>query len=333
MDVNELQQQVFLAIKGKLKGNASVADEIAGLLDISSDSAYRRMRGEKIITLEELYKIATHYNISLNQLMNIDDGAIVFRGQYVDKNNFRFEEYLTSLVQNLAYMNSFKEKEFYYSCKDIPVFHHFVFREIAAFKWFFWLKTYFHFPEFEKRKFRFSDYPDELFAIDQKAISLYNQIPSVEIWNIESTSIIFRQIEFYRDSRIFESDKDVLILYEAVEKLWDHLEKQAALGYKFSYGDPAEKPAGKFRMYFNEVLLGDNNMLAVLDGVKLSYIAHTTINFMLTRDMAFNENMYNHLQNQMKRSTLISSVSEKERSKFFRIIRDRISRRKDALNL
>ena len=86
-------------------------------------------------------------------------------------------------------------------------------------------------------------------------------------------------------------------------------------------------------MYFNEVQLGDNSMLAVLDGVKLSYVNHTTINFMLTRDMVFNENMYNHLQNLMKRSTLISSVSEKERSKFFRIIRERISRRKDALNL
>ena len=126
MNVNELQQQVFLAIKGKLKGNASVADEIAGLLDISSDSAYRRMRGEKSITLEELYKIATHYNISLDQLMNTHDGAIMFQGKFVDKNNFRFEEYMTSLIQNLAYVNSFKQKEFYYSCKDLPVFHHFV---------------------------------------------------------------------------------------------------------------------------------------------------------------------------------------------------------------
>ena len=29
--------------------------------------------------------------------------------------------------------------------------------------------------------------------------------------------------------------------------------------------------------------------------------------------MVFNENMYNHLQNQMKRSTLISAVSEKRK--------------------
>jgi len=267
MSDSELQQQLFLAIKSRLATDTSVAEEIAALLEISTDSAYRRMRGEKAVTFDELYKIATHYRISLDQLMNINTGAILFQGQYLNKQNFRFEEYTNSLLQNMAYMNSFKEKEFYYSCKDLPIFYHYVFRELAAFKWFFWLKTYFQFPEFERKKFRLSDYPDELFAIDQKVLNLYNQIPSIEIWNIESMSIIFRQIEFYRDCKVLESDRDAYILYEAVEKLWYHLEKQASLGYKFNYGDPEQKPISKFRMYFNEVLLGDNNMLVVLDGL------------------------------------------------------------------
>ena len=71
----------------------------------------------------------------------------------------------------------------------------------------------------------------------------------------------------------------------------------------------------------------------LLDNSKIAFMTHTTINFMLTRDMAFTENMYNHVQNQMKRSTLISEVSEKERSRFFRIIRERIEKRKEALKV
>jgi len=43
--------------------------------------------------------------------------------------------------------------------------------------------------------------------------------------------------------------------------------------------------------------------------------------------------MYAQLQNQMKRSTLISAVSEKERGRFFRIIRERIAKRKESLNV
>ena len=333
MTSGELQQKIFKAIKSKSGENLLMAEEVAKLLDISIDSAYRRIRGEKTILLDELYTLCSHYHISLDQLMGVEAGAIIFQGQYLNKENFRFQEYMTSIMHNMAYINSCGEKEFFYMCKDLPIFHHYHIRDIAAFKWFFWLKTYFQFPEFEKKKFRFADHPDELYEIEQKALHLYNQIPSVEVWNLESMNIFFRQIEFYQQAQAFESNKDVYRLYEAIEKLWSHLEQQAALGYKFNYGDPEKKPVGKFRMYFNEVLIGDNNMMAIVDGEKLSYVAHTTINFMLTRDPAFNENMYNHFHNQMKRSTLISEVSEKERTRFFRIIRNKITHHKEKVSL
>jgi len=333
MNVIELQQSLFQAIKSKLPPDASVVDDVAALLEISTDSAYRRMRGEKPIMLDELYKIAIHYRISLDQLMNISNDTIQFQGRYLDQKNFRFEEYMNNLLQNMTYINSLKEKEIYYSCKDMPIFHYFVLREIAAFKWFFWLNTYFHFPEFERKQFTVSDYPDELFAIDQKVLDIYNNVPSVEIWNVESMNVFFRQIDFYLDGQIFRSDKDAYAIYEAVEKLWGHLEEQAALGYKFKYNDPEKKPMARYRMYCNEVFLGDNSQLIIADGLKLSYVSHSTINFMMTRDLDFNENVYNHLQILMKRSTLISAVSEKERSRFFRIVRERIARRKEALDV
>ncbi|MEI2740691.1 MAG: hypothetical protein V9F01_18095 [Chitinophagaceae bacterium] len=268
-----------------------------------------------------------------DRLMGIHADGIVFSGQYLDKKTFRFEEYVGSLIQNLAYMNSFKDKTFYYICKDLPIFYHYHFKEVAAFKWFFWLKTYFQFPEFERRKFRFEDHPEELFILEQKVLTLYNQLPCVEIWNLESMNIFFRQIEFYRDAQVFESDEDAYRLYDSVGKLWNHLEQQAAVGYKFNYGDPEQKRIGDLKMYYNEVLLGDNNMLLEMDGSRMSYVSHSTINFMFTRDEGFNANMYNHIQNQMKRSTLISEVSEKERSRFFRIIRDKINNRKENLRV
>jgi hypothetical protein len=331
MNINEIQQQLFQLIKTKLPADASVADEVAKLLDISSDSAYRRMRGEKQLTFEEAYILANHFRISMDQLLGIATGGILFQGNFVNEKTYSFEQYLTGMLHTMAYFNSFKNKEIYYSCKDMPLFNHFLVREFAAFKWFFWLKTYMQFPGFAKKKFKFSDYPDDLFKLDQQVLGLYNQLASREIWNIESMSIFFRQVEFYRDGDVFESDEDVLKLYEALEKIWDHLEKQAALGYKFGIDDPEQKPLGEFKMYFNEVLLGDNSILVVTDNLKMAFMTHTTFNFMMTRDVTFTENMYKHMQTQMKRSTLISEVSEKERSRFFRIIRDRIQKRKEAL--
>ena len=65
MTTGELQQLLFKAIKNKIGENQSVAEEIATLLGISSDSAYRRMRGEKTISLEELQILCTHYKVSI----------------------------------------------------------------------------------------------------------------------------------------------------------------------------------------------------------------------------------------------------------------------------
>jgi hypothetical protein len=330
MSTIEIQQKIFRAIKQRA-GETNSADEIARILDISTDSAYRRIRGEKMITLDELEKLCTHFKLSVDQLMGLQAPGIVFHGQYVDKNNFRYDEYLKSMIQELTAFGQFKNKCLYYLCKDLPIFHQYHLRDIAAFKSFFYLKTYLNFPGFEKKKFRFDDHPDEWFEIEKKILSLYNSIPSVEIWNLENLNIFFRQIDFYRDGNVFESKADIVRLFDALEKLWDHLEKQAARGYKFAYDDPTQTPMGEYKMYFNEVLLGDNNIFVELDNMKIAYVSHTTINFMRTNDPVFTANFYQHIQTQIKRSTLISEVSERERSRFFRIIREKISNRKLAL--
>jgi transcriptional regulator with XRE-family HTH domain len=333
MNATELQQELFQAIKNNIPGHLSATEEIAKVLDVSVDSVYRRMRGEKTISLEELHTLCSHYKISLDQLMGIQTGAFTFQGNFLNETTFRYEAYLQSLLTNLAYFNSFKQRECFNLSKDVPIFFHFLFREIAAFKYFFWMKTIFNFPGFANVRFSFNFYSDELWEMGKKIIAGYNQLPSVELWNVENINIAIRQIEFYRDGQMFESDSDVIKLYEAWEKVIDHIEKQAERGYKFNYGDPEMKPISEYKVYFNEVILGDNSLVLVLNGVKVAIVAHTNINYMMTRDMNFSENVYDYIQSLMRRSTLISQVSEKERSKFFRILRERIGRRKDALKV
>jgi transcriptional regulator with XRE-family HTH domain len=333
MDAAEIQQGLFQVIKASIPATLSATEEIAKVLDVSVDSVYRRMRGEKTISLEELYKLCSYYKISLDQLMNIQTGTFQFQGNFLNNKTFRYDAYLKAMIRDMTYMNSFANKEIFYLCKDVPPFYHFCFREIAAFKYFFWMKTIFHFPEFENRRFSFDAYPDELNLLGEKVLSLYNQLPSTELWNVENINIALRQIEFYRDSQMFESDTDILRLYGCWEKVIDHIERQAERGYKFNIGDPNMKPIGNYRVYFNEVILGDNSILVLLEGSKMGLVIHTVINYMQTRDVSFCENMHDYVQSLMKRSTLISKVSEKERSKFFRILKERIARRKDTLKV
>ena len=169
--------------------------------------------------------------------------------------------------------------------------------------------------------------------LGKKALDTYNSLNSYEIWNMESLNGTLRQVEFFHDMQAFQSEDDLMQVYESLERLFTHLETQAELGYKFDSNDPERKPLGDFHMYFNEVVIGDNSILAVLDKSKICFVTHTGINFMVTRDLAFCENMYNYYQNLMRKSTLISSVSERERAKFFLVLRKRIAARKQNLKV
>jgi hypothetical protein len=333
MTTANIQLQLFQLIRNKAGNITSLAEELATVLNMSTDSAYRRLRGEKPLSLEELHLLVTHYRLSLDTLFNTKTNTISFEGKFIDPLSFRFEEYLVSVGQQVKYMASFKNREMYYLCKDIPLFHHFQFKELAAFKYFFWHKTMLQSPSFASRKISLKTYPDEIFELGRKALATYNQINSCEIWNIESLNGTLRQIEFYHDTQAFQSPDDLLQVYQSLENLFTHLEAQAEVGYKFDSQDPERKPLADFHMYFNEVVIGDNSILAVLDNTKLCFVTHTGANFMLTRDIDFCENMHSYYQNLIRKSTLISTVSDKERSMFFKVLRKRIAVRKQHLNV
>ena len=118
-----------------------------------TDSAYRRIRGEKHISLEEIQKLCTHYNTSLDQLLNINSNSIVFSGNVVEQEKFNFADYLNGILQNIKRMNAASKKILYYEAKDLPIFYYFQFTELAAFKYFFWMKTILAYKEFSKMQF------------------------------------------------------------------------------------------------------------------------------------------------------------------------------------
>jgi BetR domain len=331
MDTSELQIQIFQHIKNKLPSHLSMVDEVAAVLDVSSDSAYRRIRGEKPLGLEELSKLCSRFQLSLDQLLNLRSDAFVFAGSLIHPRSFEFDQFLKSTVQHLKYMRGFKERKLYNLCKDIPLFHHFHFKEVASFKYYVWMKGVINAPEFANKKFSLKDYPDEVFELGRKALGFYNEIDSVEIWNIENFNSSLRQIDYYHDSGMFAHEEEVILIYEAFEKLIAHLDKQAEIGYKFTANEQRSPSSGSFHMYLNELIIGDNSLLAVLDGSKTSFIIHTVMNIMTTSDLRFCDNMYESIQNLMKRSTLISSVSERERSRFFKYLRNRITKRKESI--
>jgi hypothetical protein len=333
MSTPNLQDRIFSEIKSRLPAQVSLVDEIAVALGVSTDSAYRRIRGEKVLSLEEGYTLCQRYGFSLDNLVNPVSNSYVFTGNFVKTESFSYKEFLTNIYQQVKYMTGFENRELIYLAKDIPLFHHFHTRELAAFKHYFWMRNILHHPDFATMKFKVNDFPEDFYEIGKKALDCYNNLHTIEIWNIESINSTIRQIEYYHDTNVFTSEEEIYHVYEAVGKLIDHLERQATSGYKFALDGNMSQGLGKYEMYFNEIVILENSLLAILNGTKTAFLVHNVINILITRDVAFCDNMYSYIQNLMKKSTLISTVSERERTRFFKYLRQKIANRKQSLKV
>jgi len=321
MEASGVQLLFFQHIKSQLAPHLSLVDEISDILGISTDSAYRRIRAEKPISFEELQKLCRHYKISLDHFLHLKSDSFLFTGQLANGSDFSMENYLKDMVNQFAFFNSFSNKHLYWLVKDIPPWLHFQSPELAAFRIFFWEKSILHYDAMRGKKFSLSQVKPEQIQICDKVLHEYNKVPTTDIWNIENINSTLRLIQFYRESNVFSSPDDYKILYSKLEDIINHLEKQAETGLKFRMGQEPNNNSASFSMFINELSYGDNTGFLVLDNVKVTFINHSVINYMSTRDTRFNDYLFGMLQNLIRKSTQISTVGEKERARFFNRMR------------
>jgi hypothetical protein len=320
-----IQAQFFQSLKSAIPSYASLVDEVAETLDVSMDSAYRRIRGEKLLDFEELRILCQRFNISLDKFFSLNSDSIMFQGKTNSYKEDSFMEWMEDVLAQLNLVNSFSHKHVYFLVKDMPPFHHYYHPALAGFKFFFWMKSILLFENLKSVKFSIEDNHFEKYReITQKTIKIYNRVPTSEIWNEEGLNTTLRQIEVYHEMGLIKHTEDTIFLYKCVLEVIDHLEKMAETGKKSILGQPPTVDSAEYKMYLNEIVLGDNTFMAELGDTKITYLNHSVMYFIGSMDPKFNDSMFRNLENLMKRSTLISGTGEKERKQFFNKLRKKV---------
>ena len=308
-----------------------MVDEIADLLHISNDSAYRRIRGETSLTFDEIGLLSSKYGISVDRLAMGHSDQVAFRYKPLDETNFSFADYLKSLRDDLLLVDGYSKKEFIYLANDIPLFHIFGIPELTAFKYFVWTKSILNYKAFKGKKFSLNNpLNQELGNIAGELVELYCKQDSLEIFHDGTIDSTLSQLEYYWTARLFEKPGDVVVLCEKLMELVDHLCLQADYEVKFPFGQlppegKLELRRGSYQLYYNEILHTDNTVLVKADHVKMSYLTNNGHNSLFTMDEGFYDSSYRSVKNLLGKSTLISGTSEKERNRIFSGYQKKIS--------
>lgn len=310
-------QALFLEeIKKRLPSNTSFADTLSEILDISRDSAYRRIRGETIISLDEVKKLCSHTAASIDSFI-LPSSSVAFQHWAVDNMTFTLKDWLTSILENLTNIAKLPQHELFYSAKDIPIFNYFNYPELSSFKMFFWMKSVLCYPEYQNKKFTFDLIPKELLLLGQKIWEKYIHIPSTELWSDEAIAATLKQIEFCYECGFFQNPKDAEVLCQQYSTLISNIQEWAVKGNK-------NETEIKFSLSKNEILIGDNLILFKAEEIRSVFIAYNTMSVLRTTQESFCTHIEHYIQNLLNRSILISTTGEKERNKFFNFINDRI---------
>lgn len=209
MEPTRLQQALFQKIKEALPPHLSLADELGNLLGLSPDSIYRRIRGEKPVTLTELQKICRHFHLSLDQLLSTQSDSVLFQAPGITANPESFKDYMEGMLGQFRYFNSFTNRQINYICKDVPFWYFYLFPALAAFKTFFWSKTIHNDPTLTSERFSLQTHPfQDCFAIGQQILEAHARMNTVELWNQESIHSTVNQVAYYRDAGLFQSQDD-----------------------------------------------------------------------------------------------------------------------------
>ncbi|HPH45356.1 MAG TPA: helix-turn-helix transcriptional regulator [Chryseolinea sp.] len=311
-------QSAFLEeVKKRLPSNLSFVDELAEILSISKDSAYRRIRGETVLSLDEAKKLCGRFGVSIDSLFTPTSNMVPFMDRSPSE-NYTLEQWLTSILRNVEMLT-----EITYAAKDIPIFHYLRHPELAAFKMFFWQKTIIENPEYKTQTFKPGSISKEMIQLGNRIWTKYAAIPSVEIWAVEAINNTLKQIEFYQECSFFSDSKQAPQLCDHLIELIRTVQADAA---------DARKSGGSiFNLYQNEILMSDNTISAKSGDKRLSYLNYNTISLLITQHDLFCEKTEKYLNGLIKHSTLISGTAEKERIKFFTKMTNRIEEFKQKL--
>jgi hypothetical protein len=326
METIEIQQELFSQLKKSIPPHLSLVDELCDLLDVSADSVYRRIRGDKPITLAELKKICEHYNFSVDQLLQLQNESVLFQAPGLKDSRVELIDYMKAMLNQFLYFNSFQKTEINYLCKDVPFWYFYLFPELAAFKTFFWIKTIKNHSALFGKQFSIKEFLfEDCFEVGQQILKEYNKIPCIELWNLESINSTISQIAYYKESGIFKQPEDILKVIDSFQQMLDHLQLQAETGAKFLPGSTDISYRASIQFYVNELILGNNTIQLTLDGHRISMLTYSVLNYLITRDERFSEKVFNNFNTLLSRAALVSKTGEKERNRFFNRLREKVN--------
>jgi hypothetical protein len=309
------------SIENFLPNNISLVVELSETLGISNDSAYRRIRGETTLSFDEVILLCRKFKISFDEFIgNPSQNLVSFSYQAFTENVDFFKAYFINLNQEISMIRHSKveNKHVLFAGQGIPIFHYLKFPKLTAFKMFYWMKSIMNVEHLQQHAFSQELIPEELVEVGNQIFEHYLHLPSTEIWTDTTVLGTLHQIQFYWDSGSFSSREDALQICEDVRSLLAYVQQAAASTKKQDDYDQPTQYGAALNLYFSEIEFENNCILVDFGEQRKVYLGQLSFGTLVTENDQYYQVTQGWLQNILRKSNLISGISDTMRYQFFR---------------
>lgn len=318
-DKKDIQRQIFEEIRKELPSRFELARTVSKILKVSTDSVYRRIRGEKDISLKELIILCKHFNLSFDRYLQDNTTTSSFYYppiRYSGEDNYL--TYSQNLMKFLKSIWNIKEKEYVMILSDIPAVHFARYKELALFKSYASSPTLYEAGDFKS----YVERADSMRAMTtfNDLSKVYSTIPTVEIWSETTIEPTLRTLKLFYSAGYFNDTTAALLVCSQLTSLVNSLEEWVERGSKTS--DPV---SSSIRMYLNAKNYETSLFFLQSGPIKLNTFQLSTFNSIVSSDTVFCADTEKFIDEQVKESVLLNDVPRSESTQIFNKMREKIS--------
>ena len=332
----KFQQVFFDELELQFPKRGQMVNAISELLNVGRDAVYRRLRGDTVLSADELMTLAKKYGISLD------------KGQSAKTSNRQLTHPTTNwmVTSELEHYRQVKEwassvfdlpeVSVDFATSELPAHYEFGHPTLFAFKVYVYSQTAWGQKKWKGQEFRPELLDPKVYETVEKLNENIYSVPGREVWSVGILDVTLRQIEHCVEVGAVREVGVINKIFTEIEQVILHMEAMVASGKRFAPGNSLREDSPEFKVYNNELMTNSNAIFVKSRDFSIVYTALVNPNFLQSRDEVVIQQIESWINNLIEGSNVLSSDSGNYANKFFLRLRRSVAvtkQRVDAMLL
>ncbi len=317
------QKDFIKLLSEKVQKGNKLVDEIALVLKISHQGAYKKMQCNSKLTFNEIRDLCTYFKVSFDKVLSADNSdnkdPYPFYSDALKYAPDSYSQYWSNLLQHLNRYAEYADLYGFYLCNEVPFFYYTQFPNLLHFKMYIWNKTSWRMPGMN------DTFDPSIFTKDKslaevvkKVTTYYHSYPTTEIWNPDMMRMTMMQINYAIKGGLINNKEDLDAILSDMDKMVRYMEKISISGIKFIFGN--KEQLCPVEIYVNELSVNSELIFIKSKDYKILYNKYDSPNYLRSDDQRICKHAENWISDIINLSVKISAVGQGNRQQFFKVI-------------